>query len=170
MTDRTRTTLGWSLAALTVAALSLGPSFAHVLEAGPRLTVWPPELWRDATVFNAQYVLFAYVGAPVDVAAILVPALLAYRLRADRPKFGLAVTATVLFGLAVTVWASWVAPANAVLATWTPGPLPEDFDEVQARWESGHLVVAALKLLGFMALSLAVALRGRPAASSGLAP
>lgn len=28
--------------ALLLGALSLGPSFAHVLEAYPRLTIWPP--------------------------------------------------------------------------------------------------------------------------------
>lgn len=31
-------------ATLLFTALSLGPSFAHVLEALPRLTVWSPEL------------------------------------------------------------------------------------------------------------------------------
>jgi hypothetical protein len=145
--------------ALTVAALSLGPSFAHALESWPRLAIWSPDLWREATVFNAQYALFQYVGGPLDVAAVVLSAILAYLFRADQPKFGLAVTATVLF-----VWAVWVAPVNAILATWpqaaTPGPVPENFDDIRTRWESGHIVIAALKLLGFMALSLAVVMRG----------
>lgn len=154
--------LGWSLAVLTVAALSLAPSFAHVLEAGPRLAIWPAELWRETTVFNAQYLIFEYVGAPLDVAAILLPAFFAYRLRGDRARFGLAVTGAVLFALGLAVWALWVAPANEVLAGWTPGPLAENFEAVRDRWESGHMVVAALKLLGFLAISAAVALRAQP--------
>lgn len=32
------------LVSLLLAVLSLGPSFAHVLEAPPRLFVWAPEL------------------------------------------------------------------------------------------------------------------------------
>ena len=35
----------FAVATLLVAALSLGPSFAHVLESGPRLGEWPPPWW-----------------------------------------------------------------------------------------------------------------------------
>ena len=34
----------WSFVGVLVMALSFGPSFAHLLEAPPRLAVWPPEL------------------------------------------------------------------------------------------------------------------------------
>jgi hypothetical protein len=54
-----------------------------------------------------------------------------------------------------------VAPANAVLATWQPGPIPPDFAAIRDRWETGHMAVAALKLLGFMATALAVVASGR---------
>jgi hypothetical protein len=60
------------------------------------------------------------------------------------------------------VWFAWVAPANAVLATWSPGPIPEDFQAVRNRWETGHMAVAGLKLAGFVATALAVVLP-RPA-------
>jgi hypothetical protein len=60
-----------SIVSLVLAALSLGPSYAHVLEALPRLTVWPAELWRDATVFHRQFEWYALIGAPVDIAAII---------------------------------------------------------------------------------------------------
>jgi hypothetical protein len=153
----------WSLAALTVAALSLGPSFAHVLEAPPRLTVWPPELWREATVFNGQFQLFAVVGAPLDLGVIPVIGVLAYLLRRERGRFRPALAGAVLFGLALAAWFALVASANGILATWRPGPIPEDFHAVRNRWETGHMVVAALKLLGFMATALAVAPAAKPA-------
>ena len=92
--------LSWSVLAATVAALSLGPSFAHLLESGPRLQVWSPELWREATVFNQQFKLFAVVGAPLDIAAIIVPAVFTFMLRGDGPAFGFALGATVLFARA----------------------------------------------------------------------
>ena len=150
----------WSLATLVVAALSLGPSFAHVLEAPPRLTVWPPELWREATVFHGQFLLFGILGGPLDGGAILAAAVLAYLLRDRRRSFRLALAGALLFALALAVWLSWVAPANGVLATWTPGPVPQNFAEIRNRWETGHMVIAALKLLGFIALAGAVVLPG----------
>lgn len=53
-------------------------------------------------------------------------------------------------------WFAIVAPANAELATWQAGPIPEDFDAVRLRWEIGHMAVAAAKALGFAFLSIAL--------------
>ena len=47
--------------ALLLAALSLGASYAHVLEAPPRLNDWPPELWREAADAHAdQHIAHPY--------------------------------------------------------------------------------------------------------------
>ncbi|MGN6773593.1 MAG: DUF1772 domain-containing protein [Rhizobiaceae bacterium] len=143
----------WSLLAAVVAALSFGPSFAHVLEAAPRLAVWPPELWRETTVFNRQFEFFAIVGAPLDVGVIIVLAVLTWLLRRQRRSFHYALAATVLYAAALATWFAWVAPANAVLATWTEGPVPADFAAVRDRWETGHMAVAAWKFAGFIALT-----------------
>lgn len=144
-----------SLGSILLAALSLAPSYAHVLEAPPRLAVWSRALWREATVFNGQFRLFAVVGAPIDVAAILVAGLLALLVRRQkRPfHFALAGFGFLLFGL--LAWTAIVAPMNAVLADWRPGPIPADFDAVRTRWEVGHMVVAAAKLLGLAAICVA---------------
>jgi hypothetical protein len=149
-----------SFAALVLAALSLGPSFAHVLESLPRLTVWRPELWREATVFNGQFILFARIGAPLDVGAIIVTGLLAYLLFDERPAFWFALSGAVLLMLGLVAWFSLVAPANSILATWKPGPLPANFNDVRLRWETGHMVVAGFKLVGFVSICLAVLKRG----------
>jgi hypothetical protein len=143
----------WSLLAAIIAALSLGPSFAHVLEATPRLTVWSPELWRETTVFNQQFKYFAIVGAPLDVGVIIILAVLALLLRKQKRAFGLALAATLLYAAALATWFLWVAPANAVLATWTRGPIPADFTAIRGRWETGHMAVTAWKLVGFIALA-----------------
>jgi hypothetical protein len=146
-----------------LAAMSFGPSFAHVLEALPRLSVWTPELWREATVFNGEFILFLWVGAPIDVAAILAAALLAFILRGERPGFRPAALGAALLAAALAAWFALVAPANAILATWTPGPIPADFDAVRLRWETGHMVVAALKLAGLISICAALdSARGRP--------
>ena len=84
------------LASLLTTALSLAPSFAHVLEAPPRLLVWSPELWRETTVFNGQFQLFALVGAPIDLAAIVLTAALSYSLRKERSAFRYSLGGTLL--------------------------------------------------------------------------
>jgi len=154
---------GLGIATLFLAALSLGQSYAHVLESGPRLAVWSPELWREATVFNDQFEYFAVVGAPVDLAAILCSALLAFLLFGRRPVFALALFGVAFFATALTAWFVLVAPMNAILSLWTAGPMRPDFDAVRLRWETGHMVVAALKTFGFLfvAAALVTPQRGR---------
>jgi hypothetical protein len=151
------------LAVLLVTALSLGPSFAHVLEAPPRLAVWSGELWREATVFNGQYRLFGLIGGPLDILAAVLTILLAWLVRDDRPGFWFALAGAVLFAASLATWLAVVSPANGVMAGWRPGPLPADFDAVRWRWETGHMAIAALKLAGFAALILSVLLTRRPA-------
>lgn len=155
---------GLHLVTLVVAALSLGPSFAHVLEAPPRLTTWSPELWREAMVFNGQFALFATIGAPLDIGVIILTGFSAWLAGGARPRFRFALAAALLFAAALAAWLSIVAPANAVLATWRPGPIPSDFAAIRGRWETGHMIVAALKLAGFAALGLSILASDRAAA------
>lgn len=151
----------WAWLTALVAALSFGPSFAHVLEALPRLRLWSPELWRETTVFNAQFQYFLVVGAPLDVAAIILPIVLAFLVKANGSAFIAVAIGAAFYALALALWFLLVAPANAVLATWTPGPIPTDFAAVQWRWEAGHMAVASAKLVGFAALAFALLLMGR---------
>ena len=146
---------GTRLAALILAALSLGPSFAHVLERPPRLA-WPTELWMAATNFGGQYAWFGRIGAILDPATILVVALLAWLTRRRRPAFVAASAGFFLFSAALVCWALIVQPMNVIMAGWTPAAVPADFEVVRARWETGHVIVAALKLAGLVALGFAV--------------
>jgi hypothetical protein len=151
----------WSVLTLTLAAFSLAPSLAHVLEAPPRLRDWPPELWMETTVFHGQFTLFQAIGAPVDVLAILAAVVLAFLLRRSA-GFRWAATGAVLLGIALGAWFTLVAPANAILATWRPGPIPVNFVEVRDRWETGHAVVALLKACAFVTLAASVTGAMRP--------
>jgi hypothetical protein len=137
-----------SFFAILVMALSLGPSFAHLLEAPPRLTAWPPELWREATVFHGQFAYFAIVGAPLDVGAIALGAIMTVVVRRRRPAFRLAMAGTILFAVSLATWISVVATANAILAQWVPGPIPDDFAAVRHQWEAGHIAISAVKNAG----------------------
>lgn len=161
MIHSSRAIFWWSLLTTLVMALSLGPSFAHLLEAPPRLTVWSPELWREATVFNGQFKMFAVVGAPLDVGAILLGGILAFVLRRERPAFWFAFAAAILYTASLATWFMVVAPANAELATWTPGPVPENFLAIRNRWETGHILIAAIKFVGLASVICAGLLAGR---------
>lgn len=123
-----------------------------VLESLPRLTKWSPALWRETTVFNGQFLLFAVIGAPLDLAAILCPALLAWMLRGQATALRFVLVATLLYAAALALWFGLVKPANDILATWTPGPIPENFEAVRLRWETGHMAVTAAKAFGFISL------------------
>jgi hypothetical protein len=92
------------LAALVICALSLGPSFAHALEAPPRLRNWPPELWRETTVFHGQYALFGAVGGPIEVLGVLLAAGVAWLSFRDAQGFAPALVAAILFAAALAVW------------------------------------------------------------------
>jgi hypothetical protein len=139
--------------ALVLAALSLAPSWAHILEAPPRLA-WPLELWRETTVFNAQFAWFALLGGPVDISAIIATAVAAWLLRRS-PGGRPAAIAAILYALALLAWFAIVVRANKELATWVPGPMPEGADAVRRWWEAGHIVVGLLKLAGFGSLAWA---------------
>jgi len=152
-----RAILVWSLIAVTVMALSLGLSFAHLMEAPPRFLDWPGELWREATVFHGQYRLFGILGGPIDVSAILLGFVVTYIIgRSDRPAFTLAFAASAVYLIGLVIWLAVVAPANAELATWTPGPLPENFETIRLRWETGHIIIACVKFIGFLLIVSAI--------------
>jgi hypothetical protein len=94
------------------------------------------------------------IGAPLDIAAILCPALLAWMLRNQPPGFWYVLAATLFYALSLALWFLLVKPANDVLATWVPGPIPDNFEAIRLRWETGHMAVTVAKALGFISLCL----------------
>lgn len=151
--------LGFRLLAVLLAALSLGMSFAHVLEMPPRLR-WAPELWMATTNFGGLYWLFGRVGGVIDVGAIATAFILTYALRRERRAFRFALSGALLLTAGLGLWAALVAPANAVMAGWVPATLPANFAAVRDRWEGGHATVAIAKLAGFASLVLGLLLDG----------
>ncbi len=135
---------------LMLAALSLGLSFAHLMEAPPRLH-WSPELWMAATTFGGEYFLFGNIGAVIEIGGVGA-ALYLSRLSRSRPGGELALGGALLLALALVCWLAVVFPANQAMAGWTPAYTPPDFDQIRARWETGHALMAGLKLTAFAAL------------------
>jgi Domain of unknown function (DUF1772) len=142
--------------AVMLAALTLGTGFCHLLQLPARMG-WDQYLWVGSTLQGGLYNLFGSVGALIDVAAVIVLALLAYFVREHgRPGFRLALAAALLFVLALSLWWALVYPVNVELAKWVNEPVPADWTDYRARWEWGHAIISLLELAGFAALVASV--------------
>jgi hypothetical protein len=139
-------------AALMLAALTLALGFCHLMQLPSRLG-WDQYLWVGSTVQGGLYAAFGTIGAIIFVGTVIALALLAYFLREHgRPGFGLALSAALLFLLALVLWWALVYPVNVELAKWVDGPVPADWTSYRDRWEWGHAIIAFTELAGFAAL------------------
>jgi uncharacterized membrane protein len=157
--------VGIRLAALTLTGLTLGMSFAHVLEMPAKLA-YPPDLY--VALQNSLYVSFGppNVGAFVEPGAIVAVVILAYLVRRRRTGFWLTAVAALCLLLAFpVVFFLFTDPANSVFHAARPASVPADFARYRDQWEYSHAARFVLHLAGFMLLALSV-LR-RPRASRG---
>ena len=136
------------IACLTCVVLTLGLSFAHVLEI-------PGKLQLDGAqwlmVQHHLYVGFGTVGAAIEVLAIALAWVLALRLR-RRPGGRATLAAAVVTSISLIEWALVVAPMNARLNGWTAETLPPEWVSVRNRWEAGHAVQMVLFFVAFLLL------------------
>lgn len=139
---------------LLLVGLTLGLLWAHVLE-------WPGKLRLASSQWLAVqhnlYIAFGPpMGAPIEVASILLTWVLFWLVRRRRPAAWLTLAAAVCVTCGLAVWFWLVAPMNAVLNAWTPEALPVTWTDVRDQWETGQAIHAALFGAGFGALILAL--------------
>lgn len=110
---------------------------------------YTPEMY--AVVTSTLYAFFGSIGAGFQVAAFVSAIALAYASR-KLPSFGLVVTAALLLGASLVVWAAMVAPVNAAWAEASrsgarspPGP----YAQLRTRWEYGHVAAFVSWLAGY---------------------
>jgi hypothetical protein len=146
-------TRGWYVVTLTLVALVLGTSFAHVLE-------WPAKLQYDGPLYvRLQTSLYTRWGPPsitgfVEPAAILAVLVLAALVRHDGPVRAWVAAAAAVLLLAFPVVFFWrVAPANAVFRAAAAGTLPPDWAAWRTQWETGHALRFVLHLTAFVLLA-----------------
>lgn len=152
--------LNWiRLATLTLSALTLGLSFAHVLEMPAKLA-YAPRVY--VALQNSLYVSFGPpgVGAFVEPGAILATGLLAYLVRHRRAAFWLTVGAASCLLLAFpVVFFLFTDPANAVFQG--AASVPPDFERYRIQWEYSHAARFVLHLAAFVLLARSVLHRPR---------
>lgn len=142
-------------AMLLLGALGLALGAAHVLE-------WVPKMGYDAEMYMAVnrtlYRFFGYVGAGIQLGAILMAMVITFLVR-HRPVFRLTFFGTLGLVSSLVLWAVLVAPVNAErleVLTTAPDAAPEAYLRLRSRWEYGHVAAFLAWLLGFGLLLLSV--------------
>jgi len=143
------------VAAVVFVALSLGASFAHVLEL-------PAKLDLSADRYLAVQEIYRYFGAVATVLEIgslvlmTCAIVVGWQRSSAQPVLVLAV---LVFAASLATWALVVSPVNTVFVSWARG-LPAHWIGARDRWEWGHVAVFGLKLVAFVLLITAL-LRSR---------
>jgi hypothetical protein len=138
---------------LLLVALTLGMTFSHALEYPGKAKLDGVE-WL--TVQHNVYLAFGVVGAIIEVTAILTTWIVFAQIRSWKLARVLTLLAALCSTAALGVWFGWVDPVNTALNAWTPENLPDNWTTFRDRWEAGHAVSAALFLLAFSALVVAI--------------
>jgi hypothetical protein len=138
---------------LLLVALTLGMTFAHVMEIPGKLRL-DGVTWL--TVQHNLYIAFGVVGAVIEVLAIVLTWLLVLMVRRGHPAVWWTLAAAVCVSAGLADWFLLVAPMNVALSVWTPETLPADWTRYRDQWETGHAIHAALFALGFSALVIAL--------------
>jgi hypothetical protein len=147
----------WQTVTMTLVALTMGTSFAHVLE-------WPAKLGYTGEFYlRLQTSLYAYWGPPritgfVEPAAVLSVLCLAVLCRRRPVSLRLTRGAATCLLLAFPVLFFWrVAPANATFLHAAHAEiLPSDWNAWRTQWETGHAIRFVLHLIAFVLLAFSL--------------
>lgn len=141
------------LTSLLFTALIAGVAFCHVLELPNKLTL-PASTW-----LTVQQVLYRGFGAKtsfIEVGAIFSTIMLLFLVRKHRISFVLTLIASICLVAALVVWFMIVNPVNLKVDIWTLPTLPADWKLARNQWEYGHVIHAALFIVGLVTLILSV--------------
>lgn len=133
--------------AVVLAALAIAPLAAHVLEMPNKLMLSGP-LW-----LAVQQHLYRgwgpFYGAPVEIGALCVSGVLAWREWGGRSP---TVLAALCYAGMIAVFFIFNAPVNHALNGWTARTLPADWSRWRLQWEIGHALAAVLAVIALLLL------------------
>lgn len=138
---------------LTLAALTMGMAFSHVLEMPVKLAYSGPHwLLLQQTLYGN----FRALGALIDVCAVACAVVLTFAVRGRHPALRWTLLGTIcLVGAHATWWAA-VVPVNAQIAQYTAQTLPSDWPQLRLHWEYAHAMRAVLHAAALGALLASV--------------
>lgn len=146
----------WRFITLVLVALTMGMTFAHVLEL-------PPKMQYDGPLYvTVQNTLYQLWGAPgpgafVVVGAVFTAIVLTYLVRDRGMSFYLTLAGTSCLLVAFPViFFLFTEPANEVFRAATPESVPTDWEQWRAQWEYSHTASFVFNLTGFSLLVLSI--------------
>jgi len=145
---------------LLIAALTVLAPAAHVLELPNKLALDGP-LW-----LAIQQHLYRgwgpFIGAPLEIGALVLSAVIATLCRRDiQVAWAAAGAATAYVGMVATFFV-FNAPVNGVVSHMTTASLPSDWSLLRRQWETGQAIAAALAVIALAAAIRAWLSRHRP--------
>ena len=145
------------VATVLLVALVMGTTLAHALEMPAKMRV-SGSFWVECQ--HTLYRFFRYIGGPIEVAAVLISAALAY-FTFGRATFGASLIASILLIIAFVVWAVLTERVNRQVAKWTAADIPRDWERWRTRWEYSHLVRFLLHFVAFASSVVATLMHAR---------
>lgn len=137
-----------------VTALALVPAGGHLFELPNKI-----DLSRDAyQTVQGVYAGWAWLGI-LDLAALIMNAVLAIRLRRQCLAFSFALTSALCFIVFFAIFFTWTFPSNQATVNWTA--LPDDWSRLRQKWEYSHAANAVVILIALCAVTLP-AITARP--------
>jgi hypothetical protein len=140
--------------ALLASALVLSPALAHVAELPNKIDLPREEYFIVQKLYRGWDQIAWLLG--VQIVALLTSAILA---RAERRVMVLTLLALGCVLAAQAVFWTFTYPANVATVNWTVSP--DNWESLRLQWEFSHAAGAALQVVGFALLVVAILSRGR---------
>ena len=139
------------VATVFLVALVMGTTLAHALEMPTKMRV-SGSFWVECQ--HTLYRFFRYIAGPIEVAAVLISAVLVY-FTFGQATFGASLVTSILLIAAFIVWAVVTERVNRQVAKWTATDIPRDWERWRTQWEYSHLVRFLLHFIAFASSVLA---------------
>src|SRR5262249_27555821 len=134
--------------AITLAALALVPSGAHLFALGNKVNLGAEQYFIVQNIYRGRD-LFGIVLV-CSLVADLMPVLMLRR-RGSAP-FILALFAFGAIVLMLAIFFVWTFPANQATNNWTT--IPDHWEQLREQWEYSHAVNAVVAFIAFCSVTL----------------
>jgi len=138
---------------LVLTALTLAPTYAHVLELPGKLTLSGAD-WL--TVQHHLYGAFGVFGGTIEPLALLATLAVLVLVRGHRLTVALTLLAAACLAGMLLDFAIGNNPINGRVAAWTPATLPATWRQARDAWEAWHAASAAFATVALIALTAAL--------------
>lgn len=140
--------------ALLLTAIAMVPGGAHAASLLTKLGMSQSDYFIAQMAYNG-WALFGIA----QIAALGVNLALTFALRAETAPFRLMLATVICLIAGLAIFFAFTYPVNVATQNWTVAPA--DWPALRWRWEVSHAINAALTLVGFGTLCLAMLLAPR---------